>query len=75
MSTHMALRISTDNLSSFSIVNGGLSPSEEAINDYFVFPYNYDAHCEILSEEDFRASFRFLNKENTKSFVDCEYIV
>ena len=68
---YMAMKITKENIEKISIVNGGVVPLMENVDTYFVFPYNFDAHCEILTAEVFHEKFRFMNNEIADQFVDC----
>lgn len=79
-SVGMAIRITESNRYQIPIINGGVMPSlDEGDNPegelvYFFFPYDYDAHCEILLKSTFDKRFEFANQENVTFFVDVNEI-
>lgn len=71
----MAIKITETNSPQIAVVNGGLAPElEDGITTYFVFPYDFNAHCQILTEEVFRSNYSFANSENEEYFVDIDEI-
>lgn len=72
----MAIKITAENREKLAIVNGGIAPDPETLNDhtYFFFPYDFDSSCDILSEDKFRAKYMFANWQNDDCFVDVDEI-
>ena len=75
-SVGMAIRITPDNISQIAVVNGGVVPEVEEypLMSFFFFPYNFDAHCEVLFADEFWTRFEFANKPNDCYFVDVNQV-
>lgn len=74
-SVGMAIRIAPWNVEKLSIVNGGVVPEyDEEILSFFYFPYNFDAHVEILHADVFYKRFEFANVPNDAYFVDVNEV-
>lgn len=76
-SVGMAIMITEKNRDRIAVVNGGLVPEADDSyrnRDYFFFPYDYNAHTEILTEEAFFAKYRFGNTQDESCFVDVDQI-
>jgi hypothetical protein len=68
----MAILLTKDNVDKIAVVNGGVVPEFEPLPamQFFVFPYNHNAHCEILWADKFWAKYEFANTPNDTHFVD-----
>ena len=73
-SVGMAIMITDDNREKIAVVNGGVTPEMESARTYFYFPYSYDSHTEILSEQVFFMKYRFANTQERDCFVDVDEI-
>lgn len=72
-SVGMAIEITQENREKLSVVNGGLVPELEEGKTFFVFPYSYNEHTNILSENDFRETYAFpAGHEDPTCFVDID---
>jgi hypothetical protein len=71
-SVGMAIRITQDNIEKIAVVNGGLVPEPEELPlmSFFYFPYDFNAHTEILLADEFWRRFDFANTPNDGYFVD-----
>lgn len=73
----MAIRITSENAASIAVVNAGVVPDTERSlhnDEYFVFPYDPDAHCTILPGYAFRENFEFTSPRSETHFVEIREI-
>lgn len=56
-----------------SILNGRVVPEVEE-DTLFVYPYNPNASCEIMSRADFNEKYCFANTEDPEVLVDINWI-
>ena len=69
----MAILVTSKNLSSLRIVNGGVKMKKSFVSKgpyYFVFPYDADQTVDVMLASTFHRYFRFAEPEDPKKFVD-----
>lgn len=71
-SVGMAILLTKDNCPKVAVVNSGLVPEIEPLPamQFFVFPYDYNAHAEILWADEFWLKYEFANTPDENYFVD-----
>ena len=71
-SVGMAIRITPENIGQIAVVNGGVVPVAEELPlmSFFYFPYDPNAHTEILLADEFWRRFDFANRPYDTHFVD-----
>lgn len=66
-----AVVINDVNAPKLSILTG-IAPQVEDKETIFVYPYNPDASCEILTRADFDEKYSFANTEDPTCLVDID---